>query len=227
MPASKETPNFKLPVYGPLDTASYLVTFNGLTNALDGILQQLKTAGVGNASEIDTLMMEMDEVKEQIAQNAAGVKDWMDWKQLNSGNLLYNQVAPEDTGVLTDANGVSRTLYACLSNDHVAVRFTRAAINYANSTKTVIGNFNYIDILSFPGIIRKLPASAVSIETAVQINSVFASIRKLGGGVDDIFFCDILAYRLNNLTRIILKIDNNAVENIYAIYLNGAFVGGV
>lgn len=73
MPASGKTPNLDLPLYKPLDTVSMLVTFNGAMNALDTIVQELKTEGIGNTTNISNLETEIATMKADIEANIEAI----------------------------------------------------------------------------------------------------------------------------------------------------------
>lgn len=216
MPGSKTTPNFNFPYYGPLDTFSPLVTYNGLAQQLDNILKTLQTKGEQNGTIIAEVQDALDAVHASVDANATLIEQINQSKNLWREILIHQRLTPTAAPGVRDAN-----VQISLSQYPAIMINIWGSVALASATKTLYGEGNYytfVEFISFPEVFPILPAAAVDPAHAQGVGNIIGKFRKDGAdGTTESF--QIAAYRKNNITQLgVILSTTIANENDY-VYL--------
>ena len=216
MPGSKTTPNFNFPYYGPLDTFSPLVTYNGLAQQLDNILKTLQTKGEQNGALIAEVQDALDAVHASVDANTTLID------QINQSKNLWKEILIHQTLTATSAPGVFNAVVQISLSQYPAIMLNiSGGVTLASATKTLYGDGNYytfVEFVSFPEVLPILPVAAVDPAHATGIGNIIGKFRKNeADGTTESF--QIAGYRKNNITQIgIILSTTSANENNY-VYL--------
>lgn len=203
MPASKQTANFELPQYAPLDTVSALVTFNGAMGKIDAALQEIKTTA--DAGSVD-----INDITNQVAQIETNL------------NAIQNQISALATTKYTNTagEGITGGIWGIGVNS-MLVRFN-VGCNFipSNAQKTpgFTGGYNAYTLGTLPQNIFNITNSGPS--NVLNLSRPFAAQQgDTDGQYNYLTQYYIGAWRENNITYIGLCVPN--IPENKAIIING------
>lgn len=216
MPGSKKTPNFDFPYYGPLDTFSPLVTYNGLAQQLDNILKTLQTKGEQNGTLIAEVQDALDAVRASVDANTTLIE------QINRHKDLWREILIHQTLTPTLAPGVLNGWVQISLSHYPAIMLNLyGKVALASATKTVYGDRNYytfVEFVSFPEVLPILAASAVDPAHASSVGSIMGKFSKNEtDGTTESF--GIAGYRKNNITQLGIILSTSSANENDAVYL--------
>lgn len=210
MPGSKKTPNFELPYYGPLDTFSALVTYNGLAQQLDNILKTLQTKGEQNGTLIAEVQDALDAVHASVDANTTLIE------QINQNANAWGLIYKPHIFNLTPASGIASASLLLLSNTSTRIVITQITciINISGATTTEFGNYKYIDVFSSPDIFPMLPSGCINYSSAIQIGRAIGYWRLISSENREVAEFPVFAYRNENVTRFFTKVAKTNFANL-------------
>lgn len=216
MPGSKKTPNFEFPYYGPLDTFSPLVTYNGLVQQLDNILKTLQTKGEQNAILITEVQDTIEAIHASVDANTALINQINQNKDLWREILIHKSLTPTSApGVYGAGIQISESKYPAL----LTTVFGNVTLSDATKTQYGDGNyFTFVEFISFPEILSILPTSAVDPAHCITIAYIIGAFYKDGSQQTTQSFL-IGCYRKNNITQIGIILSTVSVSENDSVYL--------
>lgn len=216
MPGSKTTPNFNFPYYGPLDTFSPLVTYNGLAQQLDNILKTLQTKGEQNGALIAEVQDALDAVHASVDANTALID------QINQSKNLWKEILVHQKLTPSKAPGVFNAIIQISLSQYPAMMLNiSGSVTLASATKTVYGDGNYytfVEFVSFPEVLPILPEDAVDPAHASRVGNIIGKFRKDGIDKTTESF-QIAGYRKNNITQLGIVLSTTSANENDHVYL--------
>lgn len=202
MPASKQTANFQLPQYAPLDTVSALVTFNGAMGKIDAALQEIKTTADAGSVDITQITTQLTEIQTDLV----AMKEILD--PLSMMILKVGTLQP-------GCNGTVRFW----TNGSLVVSDIGVGGVIANMTHTALANnTNVYNIATNPEDIFNL-GNTHPIDNYARVG--VCMVRESGTTNINILGLPIIAWRNANITYIgVAYVGGNFEEPTIAIYGN-------
>lgn len=202
MPASKQTANFQLPQYAPLDTVSALVTFNGAMGKIDAALQEIKTTADAGSMDITQITTQLTEVQADLSAMKAIVQPLS--TMLVKGGTLQ-----------PGCNGTVRFW----TNGSLVVSDVAIGGVIANMTHTALANnTNVYNIATNPDDLFNL-GNTHPIDQYARVG--VSMVRESGASNTNILGLPIIAWRSANITYIgVAYVGGNFEEPNIAVYGN-------
>lgn len=187
MPASGKTTNYELPIYKPLDTVSELVTFNGAMTTIDTQMKTNETAAGANKALIEGMQSDFNSLQSDV--------------NVISQNLSSTSLSLWNAGHITQSPSTSVPRCLFVTSEKIIIGNVTANVVLENATKTVVDNFTFVNICSFPNILPVVDLGS-ALDTTTTVLCYGACTISGEGSVKDFPIIALVANRINNVTTL-------------------------